>query len=50
MLWLLAALQIWVADESDKVRPDARPPAVDERLRVARVLVDDSMDGVLGLA
>src|SRR5207248_3009 len=28
MLWVLAALQIWIADESDKVRPDARPPAV----------------------
>src|SRR5438067_13328059 len=28
MLWVLAALQIWLADESDKVRPDARPPAV----------------------
>src|SRR5438128_1795084 len=27
MLWVLAALQIWIADESDKVRPDARPPA-----------------------
>jgi hypothetical protein len=27
MLWVLAALQIWVADESVKVRPDARPPA-----------------------
>ena len=27
MLWLLAVLQIWVADESEKVRPDARPPS-----------------------
>jgi len=27
MLWVLLALQIWVADESEKVRPDARPPA-----------------------
>jgi len=28
MLLLLALLQIWVADESEKVRPDAGPPAV----------------------
>jgi len=34
MLWLLAALQIWVADESDKVRPDARPPAVAQAPRI----------------
>jgi Domain of unknown function (DUF4091) len=27
MLWVLAVLQIWIAGESDKVRPDARPPA-----------------------
>ena len=37
MLWLLAALQIWVADESEKVRPDARPPALAQapRIRIA---------------
>jgi hypothetical protein len=28
MLWVLVALQIWVASESEKVRPDARPPVV----------------------
>ena len=28
MLWVLAAVQIWIAHESEKVRPDARPPAV----------------------
>ena len=27
MLWALAVLQIWIADESVKVRPDAQPPA-----------------------
>jgi len=31
---LLLALVIWVADESDKVRPDARPPAVSQAPRV----------------
>src|SRR5207253_6902447 len=36
MLWVLAALQIWIADESAKVRPDARPPAAakDPRIRL----------------
>src|SRR3954471_5011512 len=28
MVWMLTALLIWIADESEKVRPDARPPAV----------------------
>ncbi|HZX94202.1 MAG TPA: glycoside hydrolase domain-containing protein [Myxococcales bacterium] len=31
MLLLLALLQIWVADESEKVRPDATPPAAAAR-------------------
>src|SRR5256885_17151468 len=31
MLLLLALLQIWVADESEKVRPDAVPPAAAAR-------------------
>jgi len=37
MLWVLLALQIWVADESEKVRPDARPPAAAQspRIRIA---------------
>jgi hypothetical protein len=37
MLWLLAALQIWIADESEKVRPDARAPvsAQAPRIRLA---------------
>ena len=37
MVLLLALLQIWVADESEKVRPDARPPATlhAPRLRLA---------------
>jgi hypothetical protein len=37
MLWLLAVLQIWVADESTKVRPDAVPPAraLPPRIRLA---------------
>lgn len=34
MLWVLAVLQIWVAGESEKVRPDAHPPAV---LRAPRI-------------
>ncbi|MGZ6124682.1 MAG: glycoside hydrolase domain-containing protein, partial [Myxococcales bacterium] len=34
MLWILAALQIWVASESEKVRPDARPPAAARAPRV----------------
>ncbi len=34
MLWVLAALQIWIADESEKVRPDARPPAVSQAPRI----------------
>src|SRR2546428_3925987 len=36
MLWVLAVLQIWIADESAKVRPDARPPAAakDPRIRL----------------
>src|SRR5512140_648563 len=34
MLLLLAVLQIWVADESEKVRPDARPPAVAHAPRI----------------
>src|SRR5438309_3844978 len=34
MLWVLAALQIWIADESDKVRPDARPPAAARAPRI----------------
>src|SRR3954467_11482091 len=28
MLLLLAIVAVWVADESEKVRPDARPPAI----------------------
>ena len=37
MLWALIALQIWIADESEKVRPDARPPAAAQapRIRIA---------------
>ena len=34
MLWVLAALQIWIADESEKVRPDARPAAVSQAPRI----------------
>ena len=30
----LLALQVWVADESEKVRPDARPPAVARAPRI----------------
>jgi hypothetical protein len=34
MVWLLALLQLWVADESEKVRPDARPPAASRAPRI----------------
>jgi len=34
MVLLLAALQIWIASESVKVRPDARPPAAAQALRI----------------
>jgi hypothetical protein len=34
MLLLLALLQIWVADESDKVRPETRPPALAHAPRI----------------
>lgn len=34
MLFILAALQIWVASESEKVRPDARPPAASRAPRI----------------
>ncbi|HUJ28377.1 MAG TPA: hypothetical protein VLW85_20285, partial [Myxococcales bacterium] len=27
MAWLLLAVQVWIAHESEKVRPDAAPPA-----------------------
>ncbi len=37
MLWILAALQLWIADESEKVRPDARPPAVAQAPRIRLV-------------
>src|SRR6185295_446905 len=37
MLWVLALLQIWIADESEKVRPDAQPrvSAQAPRIRLA---------------
>src|SRR2546428_13460441 len=37
MLWVLAVLQIWIADESAKVRPDARPPAAAKAPRIRLV-------------
>jgi hypothetical protein len=37
VLWVLAALQIWIADESEKVRPDARLPAAAQAPRIRLV-------------
>src|SRR2546422_7395689 len=37
MLWVLAVLQLWVADESEKVRPDARPPPAAQAPRLRLV-------------
>src|SRR6202048_3446623 len=37
MLWVLAVLQIWVADESEKGRPDAPPPPAAQAPRLRLV-------------
>ena len=34
MAWLLLAVQIWIAHESEKVRPDARPPSISTQPRI----------------